>query len=66
MSIWPESQVTDDFFSDLLCCRFLAKEGSDIKNKDTNQLLKILEDRSIDVVKTEKLFAFDDKAGFSD
>ncbi|MCE2712743.1 MAG: NADP-dependent isocitrate dehydrogenase [Cryomorphaceae bacterium] len=57
---FPETFCTDHWR-----CRFKPVEGKSITKKDIIDLLSKAEERSIDVIKTENLYAFDGKPAFS-
>ena len=56
----PETFCTDHWR-----CRFQAAEGVAAKHGDLLALLQRIEDRGLDFIKTENLYTFDGKAGFS-
>lgn len=64
LKLWPR---TDRFelISDHWSCRFMAKNGEQIQHISIANLLKALSDNNIDFIKTENLFSFDNKPGFS-
>lgn len=57
---FPETFCTDHWR-----CRFKPVEGKSITKKDIIDLLSKAEERGIDVIKTENLYAFDGKPAFS-
>jgi isocitrate dehydrogenase len=63
-------KVYPDGFSETFCtdhwrCRFKKAEGTAMNHADIIALLQKAADNSIDVVKTENLYAFDGKPAFS-
>jgi isocitrate dehydrogenase len=64
ISIWPDKPIVSDFYSDVVCCRFLAKESASINSEDINKLLQELTNQNLEVIKLEKLYIFGDKIGF--
>ena len=63
-------KVFPDGFSETFCtdhwrCRFKAKEGNKISKMDIVELLSNAVVNNIDIIKTENLYAFNGKPGFS-
>jgi isocitrate dehydrogenase len=63
IKVYPDG-FPETFCTDHWRCRFEAKEGS-VTKKDLIALLQAAEDKGVDVVKTENLYAFDGKRAFS-
>lgn len=57
---FPETFCTDHWR-----CRFKPNDGKKLTNKDIINLLSLAEEKNIDVIKTENLYAFDGKPAFS-
>lgn len=64
IKVWPEG-FEETFCTDHWRCRFKPTDGSSISKKDIIKLLSVALDNNIDCVKTENLYSFDGKAGFS-
>jgi isocitrate dehydrogenase len=65
LQIWPVN-VNENEKSDLTRCRFVSnKENKEVLNQDILSLLTLCYDKDIDVVKTENLYLYDGKIGFS-
>lgn len=65
LKLWPHNDRFE-LISDHWCCRFMAKTtGAEIQHLAIADLLKILSNNHIDFIKTENLFLFDKKPGFS-
>ncbi len=62
VQIWPEG-FADTFCTDHWRCRFLAKTACSAQ--DLLQLLSALAERKLDFIKTEHLYTFDGKRGYS-
>ncbi len=64
LKVWPEA--FDDFkISDHWCCRFLKKDGTAVCNDNIIELLSTLKSNNLDFVKTENLYNFDSKRGYT-
>jgi isocitrate dehydrogenase len=63
IKVYPDG-FPETFCTDHWRCRFEAKEGS-VTKKDLIALLQAAEDKGVDVVKTENLYAFDGKRAYS-
>lgn len=63
LKVWPRE---DDYLleSDHWCCRFMPNSG-EITHTDIVKLLESLADKGIDFIKTENLYDFDGKRGYS-
>ncbi len=64
VKVWPDG-FSETFCTDHWRCRYEAKDG---KSADKNAIQKILADapnHNIDVIKTENLYTFDGKRGYS-
>ena len=66
LEIWPDtSSIANLSYLDQICCRFYIKDQNDkIIHEHVNQLLISMDHKKIDVVKMEKLYLYDDQAGF--
>lgn len=64
IKVWPEG-FEETFCTDHWRCRFKDKDGNTITKKDIITLLTKAEENSIDVIKTENLYAFDGVQAFS-
>lgn len=64
IKVYPEG-FPETFCTDHWRCRFKSSVNQGISKAAIIELLKIAEERSIDVIKTENLYAFDGKPAFS-
>lgn len=65
LKIWPDSMIDDPFLRHC-CCRFQsATPLSAIRHEDILGLLTRINALGLDVIKTENLYTFDGKPGFS-
>ncbi|HMQ50270.1 MAG TPA: NADP-dependent isocitrate dehydrogenase [Saprospiraceae bacterium] len=64
IKVWPGG-FEETFCTDHWRCRFNATTGSAIEKSHIIQLLAGAESQNIDTIKTENLYAFDGKPGFS-
>ncbi len=64
IKVWPEG-FKETFCTDHWRCRFKPQEGIEITNKTIIELLNNALGKDIDTIKTENLYSFDGKAGFS-
>ena len=64
IKVWPEG-FSETFCTDHWRCRFKPTEGHTIQKQHIVQLLMEAMDNNIDTIKTENLYTFDGKAGFS-
>ncbi len=64
IKVWPEG-FKETFCTDHWRCRFKPTEGNSISKTDIIKLLSGALDKNIDCVKTENLYSFDGKPGFS-
>ena len=64
IKVWPNG-FDETFCTDHWRCRFTAKEGAEFNKESIIQLLQNATDNNIDAIKTENLYAFDGKAGYS-
>ena len=64
IKVWPDG-FKETFCTDHWRCRFKPKEGSEISKANIIELLKNAVNEKIDTIKTENLYAFDGKAGYS-
>ena len=64
VTVWPE-KAPETLCVDCWRCRFTALSAEGVSHRDTVELLALLADAGIDFVKTENLFTFDGKPGYS-
>ena len=64
IKVWPEG-FSETFCTDHWRCRFKPSEGTVMAKEHIVQLLGNAMDKGIDTIKTENLYAFDGKPGFS-
>lgn len=64
IKVWPEG-FSETFCTDHWRCRFKPGKGNQISKQVIAQLLAEADQKSIDTVKTENLYAFDGKAAYS-
>jgi isocitrate dehydrogenase len=64
IKVWPDG-FKETFCTDHWRCRFKSLEGSEINKASIIELLKNALTENIDSIKTENLYLFDGKAGFS-
>ncbi|MFV9867773.1 MAG: NADP-dependent isocitrate dehydrogenase [Rickettsia slovaca] len=64
LKLWPRD-TRFEIVSDHWCCRFMNKDGTEIKYLDITRLLEALSTANIDFIKVENLFEFDGVAGYS-
>ncbi|TAG54946.1 MAG: NADP-dependent isocitrate dehydrogenase [Cytophagales bacterium] len=64
IKVWPEG-FEETFCTDHWRCRFKPFEGKSITKNDIIQLLSTALNIGVDAIKTENLYNFDGKAGFS-
>ncbi len=64
VKVWPEG-FEETFCTDHWRCRYQAAEGSDLSPQVIVDLLGKAVQEKVDVIKTENLYAFDGKRGFS-
>ncbi|CEO17227.1 Isocitrate dehydrogenase [NADP] [Rickettsia monacensis] len=64
LKLWPRD-ARYETVSDHWCCRFMNKDGMEIKHLDITRLLEALSKANIDFIKVENLFEFDGVAGYS-
>ncbi|MDX2191107.1 MAG: NADP-dependent isocitrate dehydrogenase [Bacteroidota bacterium] len=64
IKVWPDG-FKETFCTDHWRCRFKNKNAGLIEKQNIVQLLQNAISQNIDVVKTENLYAFDGKAGYS-
>ncbi len=64
IKVWPDG-FKETFCTDHWRCRFKPKEGSEITKANIIELLKNAINEKIDTIKTENLYSFDGKAGYS-
>jgi isocitrate dehydrogenase len=64
IKVWPEG-FKETFCTDHWRCRFKPVGGSAIKPADIIQLLQSAIDNGLDIIKTENLYRFNGKDGFS-
>ena len=64
IKVYPDG-FRETFCTDHWRCRFKPTEGNSISKRDIIEILINAENYQIDVIKTENLYAFDGKPGFS-
>ncbi|MBL7911393.1 MAG: NADP-dependent isocitrate dehydrogenase [Bacteroidia bacterium] len=64
IKVWPEG-FKETFCTDHWRCRFKPNEGVEINKSNIIELLKNALNEKIDTIKTENLYTFDGKAGYS-
>ena len=64
VKVWPEG-FEETFCTDHWRCRYQAEEGKTVTNQQIVDLLGRAVKKQVDVIKTENLYAFDGKRGFS-
>ena len=64
IKVWPEG-FKETFCTDHWRCRFKPSEGVEINKSNIVELLASAIKEKIDVIKTENLYTFDGKAGYS-
>ncbi|MBS3737978.1 MAG: NADP-dependent isocitrate dehydrogenase [Psychroflexus sp.] len=64
VKVWPKG-FKQTFCTDHWRCRFVCDEGDDINPHDLVALYSSCISKGFDVIKTENLYYFDDKPGFS-
>ena len=64
IKVWPEG-FTETFCTDHWRCRFKPTEGNSMSKTHIVQLLSQAINLDVDAIKTENLYAFDGKPGFS-
>ena len=64
VQVWPTG-APETFCTDHWRCRFLVQAGDEIRNGDIFKLAQHLDAAGVDIVKTEHLYEFDGKPGYS-
>ena len=64
VQVWPKG-VPETFCTDHWRCRFIAREGVQLRNQNIFKLAIALDVFNVDVIKTEHLYNFSGKPGFS-
>ncbi len=64
IKVWPDG-FKETFCTDHWRCRFKPSENSEINKSNIIELLQNAISENIDTIKTENLYAFDGKAGYS-
>ena len=64
IKVWPDG-FEETFCTDHWRCRFKPAEGNDINKTNIIELLQNAINEKIDSIKTENLYSFDGKAGYS-
>lgn len=64
IKVWPEG-FSETFCTDHWRCRFKPTTKETISKNDIIALLNAAEQKNIDVIKTENLYLFDGKQGYS-
>jgi isocitrate dehydrogenase len=62
--VWPDL-APETLCIDSFRVRYMAGESFQVTHVEIAELLKKLADQKIDFVKTEQLYTFDDKPGYS-
>jgi isocitrate dehydrogenase len=62
--VWPNGHP-ETFCIEQWRCRFLSDDGRPVPSTDTIQVLQAFARSQMDVIKTENLYTFDGKAGYS-
>ena len=63
IKVYPDP-LSETFCVDHWRCRFL-KEKESLSGKDILELLSSIEEKGLEIIKTENLYSFDKKSGFS-
>lgn len=64
VKVWPEG-FEETFCTNHWRCRFMKDGEALVDKKEIIQLLSDLNDNNVDTIKTENLYKFDGKRGFS-
>ncbi len=64
IKVWPDG-FQETFCTDHWRCRFKPNDGIEVSKEDIITLLQKAIDENIDSIKTENLYSFDGKAGYS-
>ncbi|MEM1390608.1 MAG: NADP-dependent isocitrate dehydrogenase [Pseudomonadota bacterium] len=64
VKVWPHG-LDETFCTDHWRCRFMGVEGADLSHKTIAELMDRLADAGMDFIKTEQLYTYDGKAGYS-
>lgn len=64
IKVWPEG-FKETFCTDHWRCRYKSEQGATLSSDDLMELLQSAFGNKIDVIKTENLYSFDGKMGFS-
>lgn len=64
IKVWPDG-FKETFCTDHWRCRFKPSEGAELNKANIIELLKNAMNENIDTIKTENLYEFDGKAGYS-
>jgi len=64
IKVWPDG-FKETFCTDHWRCRFKPNEGTDITKANILELLQNAINENIDTIKTENLYEFDGKPGYS-
>lgn len=64
IKVWPDG-FKETFCTDHWRCRFKPDEGSEINKTSIIELLKNADNEGLDTIKTENLYSFDGRAGYS-
>ena len=62
--VWPEGQP-ETFCIEQWRCRFLSPDGRTVSQNDVIGILHAFDHMQLDVIKSEFLYTFDKKAGYS-
>lgn len=64
IKVYPDG-FPETFCTDHWRCRFKPADGHTITHADIIQLMQMAQERNIEIIKTENLYAFNGKAGYS-
>ena len=64
LKVYPDP-MTESFMTDHFRCRFLSQNSQEISHTEITNLLNKINEAGIDFIKTENLYEFDGKKGFS-
>jgi isocitrate dehydrogenase len=64
IKVWPDG-FSETFCTDHWRCRFKPEDGHELKKENIIEVLTMAHKANIDTIKTENLYTFDGKAGYS-
>lgn len=64
VKVWPDG-FSETFCSDHWRCRYLTDEQAEVRGTEIVEILSRAIDAKLDIIKTENLYFFDDRKGFS-